>query len=560
MGPDELPNGGGERPRRFLPGWRTLWPPLAWAVLFGVAHTQAPLYFSNQNQYFLHGLAAGGLGYLDHDWLANTADPTPVFSAGVALTYRLLGEWPFQAYFFLLLMLYFLSLVRLCDALPGTPRSGLARFALLTLLVAVHAAIFRWGSVELFGKDYPWFLQSGLAGQYLLGPGVQPSAFGVLLLTSVAVFATGRPFLAALCSCAAAIIHPTYLLTAAILTLTYMAVLAREERWRSALLLGAGSLLAVSPVVAYNLWQFAPASAAQFAEAQHILADVRIPHHSDISRWLDVVAVCQIAWMVLGVALARRSRFFPLLLMPALATLALTLLQVATGSRMLALLFPWRTSAVLVPAATAVILARAVAAAEPWLRRSSLRELRIAYAGFGALLLLSVGGGVAVTALGLGYRGNEEELAPMDFVRATKQPGEVYLIPVNVPKLGYGPRGSVSTSFTPPPRPSRDGHLIPVDLQRFRLWTGEPIFVDFKSVPYKDTEVLEWYRRVRLCQGWYALKRWDESVLDELAREGITHVLTTAERDPAEGVLPRIYAEGRYRIYRLPRRRKTEEF
>src|SRR6478752_583413 len=79
------------------------------AVAFAVAHTQSPLYYSNQNQYFLHGLAAGGHGHLSHDWLANTTDPTPVFSALVAAGYRYLGEWVFQAAFFLLLVGYFLS-------------------------------------------------------------------------------------------------------------------------------------------------------------------------------------------------------------------------------------------------------------------------------------------------------------------------------------------------------------------------------------------------------------------------------------------------------------------
>src|SRR5690242_17866429 len=55
------------------PASRIAWVPvLAWVVLFAVAHTQCPLYYSNQNQYFLHGLAAGGLGYLNEDWLANT--------------------------------------------------------------------------------------------------------------------------------------------------------------------------------------------------------------------------------------------------------------------------------------------------------------------------------------------------------------------------------------------------------------------------------------------------------------------------------------------------------
>src|SRR5205807_2098093 len=60
------------------------------------AYGQAPLYYSNQNQYFLHGLAEAGCGTLDEDWLANTLDPTPLFSAAVALTARFLDVRAFH--------------------------------------------------------------------------------------------------------------------------------------------------------------------------------------------------------------------------------------------------------------------------------------------------------------------------------------------------------------------------------------------------------------------------------------------------------------------------------
>src|SRR5437016_5973332 len=75
-------------------------------LVFGVAYTQAPLYYSNQNQYFLHGLAWGGFGHLDEDWLAATADPTPLFSGLVAVTYRYLHLAFFHLYFLLALGLY----------------------------------------------------------------------------------------------------------------------------------------------------------------------------------------------------------------------------------------------------------------------------------------------------------------------------------------------------------------------------------------------------------------------------------------------------------------------
>src|SRR4051794_25973234 len=80
------------------------------AILFAVAHTQSPLFFSNQNQYLLHGLALAGVGHLQHDWLANTADPTPVFSWLVACLYTVAGGFGLQVAFFVLVMTYFLSI------------------------------------------------------------------------------------------------------------------------------------------------------------------------------------------------------------------------------------------------------------------------------------------------------------------------------------------------------------------------------------------------------------------------------------------------------------------
>src|SRR5262245_43371058 len=79
---------------------------LFWAFGFGLSYTQVPLYYSNQNQYFLHGLAQSDRGLLKEDWLANTADPTPVFTRVVELTNRYLHEAFFYLYYLLLLGIY----------------------------------------------------------------------------------------------------------------------------------------------------------------------------------------------------------------------------------------------------------------------------------------------------------------------------------------------------------------------------------------------------------------------------------------------------------------------
>jgi hypothetical protein len=325
----------------------------------------------------------------------------------------------------------------------------------------------------------------------------------------------------------------------------YLVALLREPRVGAAASVGAVSLLVVLPTLTYAGVTFAPDDRAAFAEAQRILAEVRIPHHADVRRWLDPIAGLQVAWVVLAIALVRGTVLAPLLAIPAVVSAALTLVQVATGSHALALLFPWRVSAVLVPVATAVVFARLAAAAAGGLGRWPVAVYLV------GLVVLYVTLGGREIAFDQGYRMNETELPVLEFVRGHKQPGDVYLIPVAVPKLGGGARGTPSTTFTPPPRSRPGATLIPVDMQRFRLFTGAPLYVDFKSIPYKDTEVLEWYRRVQLAQGWYEAKDWGR-VRPELVREGVTHVVTTADRDPGGGqALERVYEDETYRVYRV---------
>src|SRR5262245_34845562 len=73
---------------------------------FVAAYGQAPLYYSNQNQYLLHGFAAAGDGLLRDDWLAQTRDPTPVFTTLVAVTVRYLHPWLLHIFHAVLLGAY----------------------------------------------------------------------------------------------------------------------------------------------------------------------------------------------------------------------------------------------------------------------------------------------------------------------------------------------------------------------------------------------------------------------------------------------------------------------
>lgn len=522
------------------------------AVVFGLSYTQPALYYSNQNQYFLHGLARGGCGFLDEDWLANTADPTPLFTTLVAFTVRHLGSFFFYVYYLLILGAYCHALVGISTILRGREANGSARFLFFALFVAIHSALLRWSSAQLFGVDYPWYLQAGVANQYVLGAGLQPSVFGVLLLVSIHAFLRDRPLSAAAWAALAGAMHSTYLLSAAFLTLAYLYCLFREKRIREAFFAAGLALTLVAPVVIYNLRVFAPSSPETFAEAQRLLAHFRLPHHAEPERWLDGIAVGQLAAVVAVMILARGQRLFPILFTPFILSVLVTLIQTATGNDTMALLFPWRSSAILVPLAVMILLGQLVNRLNEWLRPPEGKLNRVVGVICSAALAICLAGGIAISYFDLGYRTNEQELKLLRYVHEHKSGGETYLLPVEVPKLKSGRRGAASLNFTAPPRRVEQNRVISVDLQRFRLFTGAAIFVDFKSIPYKDVEVLEWRRRLDWNEIMYQQRDWNEGDrIDELRRRGITHVVTAVDRDVRCRALELIHADENYRLYRL---------
>jgi hypothetical protein len=132
----------------------------------------------------------------------------------------------------------------------------------------------------------------------------------------------------------------------------------------------------------------------------------------------------------------------------------------------------------------------------------------------------------------------------LGFIREHPQAGDVYLIPAGVPKRGASGSGGLASA-------QPGGSTISWDLQRFRLLAGAAVYVDSKSIPYKDAEVLEWHRRVQQVEKWYAANDWDGHHADLIAA-GITHVILPAATDIGEwATLTRVYADKAYHVYKV---------
>lgn len=508
---------------------------LVWGVALGLAYGQSPLYTSNQNQYFLHGLAQAGVGQLQADWLAGTRDPTPLFSLLVrfmalspgtgaqsnpAGTSPSLGSLVVLNYslYLLVFAVYLAALFGIARRLYGIGRNSTAALLFLGMVFVSHSAALRFALGLVPGGEWGYLFDGGMGGQRLLGPVFQPSVFGVLLLFSIWLYLEDRELPAMLATTLAASFHPTYLLSAATLSAIYwVSLIRRSPDLRRPLAAAAATLMAVAPIVIYVVVNFSPASST----AQQIIVDFRIPDHALPTEWFDLTSVAKLALIAAAILMIPRTRLLPVMLGLLAVAGTLTILQLILGSDSLALLFPWRLSATLVPLSAAALagrLANALSEAPGRIPRAGL----LPAAGWLAAGL-AVASGIAWSAVQFQQRQSAPEHPVFEYVRTTLSRGQQYLVP---PKM-----------------------------QDFRLATGAPILSDFKAIPYRGSEVLEWYQRVRLLQYFYRGRPSDVDcgMLEVFANEyRVTQVVLEPDQHGLDCDRFELqYDDGAYSVYAL---------
>ncbi|MBI4732271.1 MAG: hypothetical protein HY781_09150 [Chloroflexi bacterium] len=495
--------------------WQTIVFFVVLTTLFALAYNQSPLYTSNQYQYFLHGLARAGLGTLVEDWMATTLDPTPLFSLLVEITARVHAEGLFYVYYALLMGVYLFSVIGIVETIFPVRKSALTFVVFLTGMILLHSVGLRYLLSRGLGPDWIYLFEGGVAGQRLLGPVFQPSVFGVFLLLSIFLYLRRKPVWAVLSAVFASTVHPTYLLSAAVLVLTFLVdIFFLEHRNKQAVWLGLLSLAVVTPILVYTMSVFSGGSPEAATRARDILVNIRIPHHARIVDWFDATVVIKLVLLSGALFLVRRSRMFLLIAMPLGISILFTLVQLASGSLTLALLFPWRLSTWLVPVALAVVIAKLSLriTASPSVRRA--RALKAVCLG---LVTLAVFAGLARSWLEAG----EAMLSParplQEYVVAHRQPGDIY--------------------------------LIPVKMYDFRLIAGAPAYGDFFSIPYQNEEVIEWYSRFLNADHFYELA--DCTLLNDLARQGVTHVILSGDFPAECPSLTPVYEDDAYGLFLL---------
>lgn len=502
-------------------------------LIFGLAYTQSPLYSSSQNTYFLHGLAQSGVGWLSQDWLAQTADPVPVFSLLVRLIVSSVGEWFFYICHLIILGIYLYSILGIATLIYHINESKLKLGMYVIAVVALHSALFN-PPVE-FGYNYLiWFLQAGVAQQHLLGRVFQPSTFGVLILWSIYLFLGGRWWLAVACSSLAATLHPTYVLSVAVLTLAYLLAIFKTTRefnqFKVGLWVSLITGVLIFPIVGYVWLTFSPTSPEIFNRAQEILVNYRLIYQANPSQWFGQMAAIQLIIVLVSLYLIRKTPLFIILLTLFVASVVLTLAQILTANKTLALLFPWRLSVFLVPLSSCLIVAHLInwlfQLFPEWLAKYSLLIQR----GIVIVAMILPLYGILSMSMEFSNVAHANYIPMLKFVAATKQSHFLYLIPTK--------------------RSQKGG-----EMQNFRLATGVPVLVDTKSHPYQDEAVVEWFERIKAASQFYEARGQIacQRLQILLSKYPITHLVMESDKFNSECGLLRnkIYSDAYFSVYKL---------
>ncbi len=488
-------------------------------IIFSLTFTQNALYDGNQNTKFVYGMKDAGVGLLHEDWLANTADPLPLFSLLIRITYNLFNEYFIYLYFIIFLGIYIYSLLGISGEIQKDEQSKFVLYTIFCVLLLIHS---KAAKVIL----HSYIFTQGVAGQYITSYYFQNSIFGVLLFLSIFLFLKKKYYGAIISIGISCLFHTAYLFTAGLLTFSYMLIIFLEtKKIKQPILLGLTALALVLPAVIYNRIHLGATNPDIWNKAIDIIIYERIPHHSLPAAWFDFTNVIQIAFICFALVLARKTRIFFILLIPFAGGLVFSLIQIIFNSNFLAFLAPWRVSVLLVPLATLIIIYKCI--------RFIFFRFKTTIQKYDKTIKMIIAvmiGCLCLSGIFLQYyyctkhhARNSTQLT--HYVKEHKASGDVYLIPSN-----------------------------DEEFERFRLFTGAPVFVTWKSHPYKDKEVIEWYNRYKLAETFYNAAAYQtcNKLQDIMYNYTITHIIIDKEKIPLQcKSFTIIYEDNYYILYRL---------
>ena len=435
--------------------------------------------FRGNAAHLIHSIKNFDTNKLEYDWIANQAHHLPVF---VKFNYFLIKFFSSKVIYLthgILLALCAMYLFLISKNLfPKLENRNLTIiwFALFTILFHENSFF------------------SGVAGQSVIDIGYQPASFGILFFIGIYYFLIKKYFLCALFICLGASFHPTYVLHSGFLILGILSYLILSKNHQNFLKLLIIYSILILPITLFIIINFLTIDENLISLGQEILLD-RIPHHADIKYWLSYKDLFFLVTYFYALYILRNNKqFFIFFLIFGTCPILLSLIQYFYDINSLALAFPWRSSVFITPISSVIILSS-------WIEKIELDIHKLKIASF--LLLL-------FTSTFFFIKSHFIKDLNSEFTKKLILSEEIKKNSDSIERI-----------------------LIPTNLDYIRMYTGLPIFINWKHHAFRFDQLIEWRQRMNLADEFYSNNNIESQLikLKEIQKiENISHILINKDK------------------------------
>ena len=434
--------------------------------------------FRGNAAHLIHSIKYFDTNKLENDWIANQAHHLPVF---VKFNYFLIK-------FFSSKIIYFMHgvLLALCALYLFLISKNLFPKLETRNLTIIWFAFF----IILFHEN-SFF--SGVAGQSVIDIGYQPASFGILFFIGIYYFMMKKYFLCILLICLGASFHPTYVLHSGFLVLGILSYLILSKNYKTFFKTLIIYSILILPITLFIIINFLTIDKNLIALGQEILLD-RIPHHADIRYWLSYKDLFFFVTYIYALYIVRNKNFFIFFLIFGTCPILVSLIQYFLNINSIALAFPWRSSVFITPISSVIILSS-------WIEKIKLDIHKLKIMSFSLLLFTST----------------------FFFIKShfIKDLNGKFTKKIMLSK-------EIKNNFD-----SIERILIPTNLDYIRMYTGLPIFINWKHHAFRFDQLIEWRQRMDLANEFYSNTNKETQLLKlkEIQKiENISHILISKNK------------------------------
>ena len=419
-------------------------------------------YFSNQNVYLFQAYILNNPNILQNDWLSTTKDGNYIFSQFTFFLMEINEYLPkLINKFFEIIFFYFLLKI----ILNNEEKNNLILISIILILSVI---------AYYLGVGF-----NGIKNQHILGEVYQPSIFNVFFIPSIYFFLRKNFYLSIIFLAVPPLFHPSIIPTTMVLGFIYTLLIIRNDLKKTVFFLLFGIFL-ISPSI-FFAFKSQLSTTEDLRIAHDILANFRVPHHSDIS-FLGKRDIVSFLILIFG-SLLCSNKNLKLILILGLTYILISLFLVSyLQSNTIKLMFLHRLNVLLIPIAYFVIIKEIYTFFDNKINLSIKIEKFKKLSQSLFYLVITI---LFLIGLNININANKNFIQKSKLVETFTNSKDIWLVQ------------SIKS-------------LKPDIVSQLRLNFSQPLFVDFKTHPSHPKDVIEWKKRIDLADSFFNSKSIEE--------------------------------------------------